>query len=71
MPVCLKLANSSMSRYVAGCPHRKKRFYLLTDYFQKLEAAVAHLNNLAFMGSSQLDVEQLMEQTSLTSAKDF
>lgn len=39
----------------------KKRFLLLTDYFHKLESAAGHLNHLAFMGSNQLDVEQLVE----------
>lgn len=42
-------------------PSIKKRFDLLSDYFHKLEAAAAHLNHLAFMGSNQLDVEQLVE----------
>jgi uncharacterized protein (TIGR04442 family) len=39
----------------------KKRFTLLTDYFQRLELATGHLNHLAFMGSSQLGVELLVE----------
>ncbi|SJZ65185.1 TIGR04442 family protein [Trichlorobacter thiogenes] len=39
----------------------KKRFTLLTDYFQRLELATGHLNHLAFMGSSQLDLELLVE----------
>jgi uncharacterized protein (TIGR04442 family) len=45
-----------------GAPESaKKRFLLLTDYFHKLESAAGHLNHLAFMGSNQLDVEQLVE----------
>lgn len=45
-----------------GAPESiKKRFQLLTDYFHKLESAAGHLNHLAFMGSNQLDVEQLVE----------
>lgn len=39
----------------------KIRFNQLTDYFHKLELASGHLNHLAFMGSSQLDVELLVE----------
>ena len=42
-------------------PAVKKRFNQLTDYFHKLELATGHLNHLAFMGSSQLDVELLVE----------
>lgn len=36
-------------------------FDQLTDHFRKLEAATSHLNHLAFIGSEQLDVEQLIE----------
>lgn len=46
----------------AGAPETiKKRLLLLADYFHKLEAAAGHLNHLAFLGSAQLDAEQLVQ----------
>ncbi|NJD38368.1 MAG: TIGR04442 family protein [Geobacter sp.] len=46
----------------AGAPEAiKKRLLQLADYFHKLEAAAGHLNHLAFMGSAQLDVEELVQ----------
>lgn len=45
-----------------GAPQAvKKRFTLLTGYFHRLELATGHLNHLAFMGSSLLDLELLVE----------